>query len=447
MTATYDLSINNGLVWVDGTLLAANLGTLNGRIAAVIVRNPESAPLTARETVDAQGLLVLPGFIDPHVHFALGVGSTRSIDDFHSGSRAAAWGGVTTFIDFLDPIKQADQLQSAFDQRQQLAAGSWLDYAFHATIANPVDPADQIIDAARSLGIPSIKLFTTYSSTDRRTPDRYIAALLAVSATNSCTVLVHAENEGLIDPRPGIPVAEHERSRPALCEITEILKLAELTRVTGGRLYVVHTTCGSSLQRLSELYPELLGKRLFIESCPHYFRFDASEYHGPEGGLFTMTPPLRSREEREALIARIHAVQCIGTDHCSYNQAAKQADTTDHIPMGVGGIEFSFAALYDQFGPQIIDRFTTNPAQIHGLWPRKGNLLPGADADIVLFDPNQEWMVSDQHGQADYSIYEGMPLRGQVRSTISAGQFLVRDRTWVGPARGSGRYLPRLSPQ
>jgi dihydropyrimidinase len=418
----FDLGIMNGRLWLDGGWISANLYVENGKIAAV-----SASVHPAAETLDAKGMLVMPGFIDPHVHFALKVGETVSADDFGSGSRAAAFGGVTTVIDFLDPVKTAAELGAAFEARSILAKKASVDWGFHATVANPTEPPERLLKAALDRGIPSVKLFTAYSSTDRRTPDRYIDALLAASAETGTTVLVHAENESLIDARSGIPLADHEKSRPASCETTEVLTLAELARSRGGRLYIVHVSAGSTVGRVRALYPELLGKSLFLESCPHYFAFSSSRYEHRDGALFAMTPPLRSETERRLLAENFDAIATIGTDHCPYDRQAKMQPTTDRIPMGIGGIEFSFTTMYDLFGDAAIDRFTKNPARIHGLWPRKGSLQPGSDADIVVFDPGAHWIVGGHHGASDYTPYAEREMTGRVTATIRRGVFLFRD--------------------
>lgn len=430
-----DLRITGGTVWTGSGWVRGSLGIRAGKISGLTAQ-----PLPAAETVDARGLAVLPGLIDSHVHFSLGVGSSMTDDGFAGGSRAAAFGGVTTVLDFLDPVRTAGELPSAWEARSRLAAESCIDVGFHATLARPEGPAADFARTARELGCPSLKVFTAYSSTDRRTSDRAIEALLQAGTRWGTTVLVHAENESLMDLSPGTPVSLHEESRPALCETTAVLTLAELVRQTGGRLYVVHVNAGTTLDRLKAGYPGLLGRNLLLETCPHYLRWDKGRYTGPQGGRYTMTPPLRSAAERQRLASHFDDFQTLGTDHCAYHAVRKDRPTTDQIPMGIGGVEFLLPSLWGTWGDRCLPKLTEGPARIHGLWPRKGNLHPGADADVVLFDPKARWKAVGHHGDADHTAWEGEPMAGRVRATLSAGRFVVREGDFLG---GQGQILRR----
>jgi len=337
-------------------------------------------------------------------------------------------------------VRTAAQMADAFDARSSLAGDSCVDYAFHATVAAPTDPAEALVRQAVELGCPSLKVFTAYSSTDRRTSDRAIGDLLAAGARAGTTVLVHAENESLMDLAPGTPVSLHEESRPALCEVTAVLALAELVRATGGRLYVVHTNAGTTVQRLRLVHPDLLGRTLFLETCPHYLLWDKGRYHWPDGPRYTMTPPLRSATERRSLAAQFDWFDTVGTDHCAYHGTQKDQATTDRIPMGIGGVEFLLPSLWARFGERCLPKLTANPALIHGL-PNKGHLNPGADADVVLFDPKVHWTVEGHHGDADHSAWVGEPVRGRVVSTLRGGNFVVRDGEFRG---GTGAFVARV---
>lgn len=429
------LSIDGGRVWTGTGWTRGSVGIKDGRVDSLTAR-----PLPAARSVDARGLLVLPGLIDSHVHFGLGVGASMTADGFAGGSRAAAFGGVTTVIDFLDPVRTAPALEAAWTQRSALARESCVDFGFHATLARPQDGATAFVKAAKALGCPSLKVFTTYSNTDRRTSDRAIGELLAAGARAGTTVLVHAENESLMDLSPGTPVALHEESRPAVCEVSQVLTLAELVRQTGGRLYVVHTNVGTTVERLKVVHPDLLGQTLFLETCPHYLLWDKTKYQRPDGGRYTMTPPLRSPGERRLLAANFDQFHVLGTDHCAYDAAQKDQGTTDGLPMGIGGVEFLLTSLWGTFGEACLPKLTSQPAQIHGLWPRKGNLLPGADADVVLFDPKPRATVDGHHGDADHTAWQGQPIAGRVVSTLLRGQFLVENGEFRG---GQGRFVPR----
>lgn len=431
----FSLGILNGRIYLDGQWIEGNLYIKDGQIKAI-----SGAYLESAEEYDAKGNCVLPGFIDPHVHFALNVGKYTSADDFHSGSISAAFGGITTYIDFLDPIYRSDDIEKAFEKRRLLSKNSVIDYGFHATLSNPEDEPSKMIDKMKHLGIPSAKFFTAYSSSNRNTSDKYLDRMMKISKETSVLMLVHAENEGILTEGKYIKVRDHENARPVVSEISEVIKLAEMAKYNEGQLYIVHVSCGTTVTRLKEIYGNILNKALFIESCPHYFTFNSCVYEGDNGGLLTMTPPLRSEKERKALISNIESVYTIGTDHCPFDSKYKMGEFTADIPMGIGGIEHSFSIMYSLFGDGIIDKFTKNVAKVHGLYPRKGTLLPGSDADVVIFDSQREWQVNEHNSKCDYVTYKGITLKGKVRTTISRGRFIVKDEKLQG---GMGEYINR----
>ena len=431
----FDLGIVNGRIYIEGHWYVGNLYIKDDKISTI-----SHALLTAKEEYDAKGRDILPGFIDPHVHFQLNCGKHTSVDDFYNGSKAAAFGGITTYIDFLDPVKNNEALKKAFNERRVLAMNSVIDYAFHATIAGLDEQPINFVNQAKALGIPTIKLFTTYSSSNRRTTDRTIDRLLRITKETGTLLLAHAENDGIVIEGQKIHVLQHESSRPAIAEISEVIKLAEMTKYRDGRMYIVHTNCGTTIERLKENYRSILNKDFIIESCPHYFIFSSSKYLQGNGYLFTMTPPLRSDREVKKLNEQIDNVFTIGTDHCPFNSSDKNSEFVDEIPMGIGGVEYSFPLMYAKFGDKIIDKFTKNPAITHGLYPQKGTLLPGTDADIVIFDHDAHNIIVENHSNVDYNIYKDMELTGKVCSTIAKGKFVVKDGVFIG---GKGEYLAR----
>jgi len=431
----FDLGIVNGRIYIEGHWYEGNLYIKDDKISTI-----SHAVLEAKEEYDAKGRDVLPGFIDPHVHFQLTVGENTSVDDFYKGSIAAAFGGITTYIDFLDPVKNNIALKKAFIERRALAKNSVIDYAFHATIAGLDEEPISFMNEAIRLGIPTIKLFTTYSSSDRRTNDRTIDKLLRITKETGTLLLAHSENDGLILDDEKIHVSQHESARPALAEISEVIKLAEMTKYTDGRMYIVHTNCGTTVERLNENYKSILNKDFIIESCPHYFVFSSAKYLQRKGYLYTMTPPLRSDREVKKLNNQIDNIFTIGTDHCPFNSTEKNKEFVNDMPMGIGGVEYSFSLMYSKFGDKVINKFTKNTAIAHGLYPNKGTLLPGTDADIVIFDQDEHYIVNENHSNVDYNLYEDMELTGKVCSTIAKGKFIVKDGVFVG---GKGEYLSR----
>lgn len=426
----FDYGIENGYVYLNHTFEKLNLYVKGEKIAAI-----SSKKLPCSRCKNVEGRYVLPGFIDPHVHFALGVGANVSKDDFHSGSIEAALGGVTTFIDFLDPIKKAEEIDEEFHKRSSMAEGSIVDYAFHTTIANPKDTAENILKKSFQYGINSIKLFTTYADTDRRTFDYDIEALLTATARYGGQVVVHAENDELIRHATDILVRDHEASRPVLTENVEVMKLAQMARTTGGHLYIVHVSAGSSVRLLKQNFEkELTTHQITLESCPHYFLLNADCLAREDGYKYTMTPPIRPEADRQLLVEYVDNISTIGTDHCPYTLEQKKHIYTSQIPMGIGGIRYSFLNMYNEFGFAILDKFTTGPAKAYGL-TQKGSLMPGMDADIVIFDKDAVTVVEDV-----MSVYHNKVLKGKIESVFSRGFICMEDGNLQ---EHTGKYIRR----
>ena len=427
----YDIGIINGRVYTENGFINANVYINGNKIAALTADKHQ-----CRETYDAEGAKILPGLIDPHVHFSLTVGENTSTDDFESGSINGLLGGVTTYIDFLDPVKKVSQFKDAFDERAELAKNSASDYAFHSCVANPSDSAKDIIREGLKYGITSIKLFTTYSNTDRRTYDNYILELLKESKAYNARIVIHSENDALVDYSDNIPIKNHEKSRDTLCETTEVLKLAQMARVTGGNLYIVHVSAGTTADIIAREYrKELENGNIIMESCPHYFIFNSSCYSKRNGYLYTMTPPLRPEEDRVLLCDNIDYISTIGTDHCPFTDEMKKHTFTSETPMGIGGIKYSFLNMYTIFGDKIIKKFTSNVARAYNMYPQKGTLLPGADADIVIFDDRAKGVIKD-----NTSLYNGRAVKGRIVSVFLSGKIAVKDGEYVG---SEGRYIRR----
>ncbi len=435
----YDLCLKNGKVYLDNEFVGSNVYIKEGKIFDITLSD-----LDSKETYDIAGKLLLPGFIDPHVHFHLNVGKYTSVDDFYSGSISAAYGGVTTIIDFLDPVYDSESISQAFNRRLKDAERCIIDYAFHATISNPTDEPIKIIKKAKENGLSSIKLFTTYSDSNRRTYDGHIFELLELSKENSIMISSHTENDEIIKylNKNAVKIANLSDSRPPIVEIAEVLKLIEMSKHVDGQLYIVHTSSGRTLEEAKKVLGDALEKNIVFESCPHYFYFTDKRFKDENGYLYTLCPPFKTEEDKKYLIKNIDLISTIGTDHCPFYEKDKKGVYTNEIPMGIGGIEFSFPLMYTLFGNSIIDKYTKNVAKIFGLYPKKGALLPGSDADIVVFDPKIEWAISQNHSKCDYNVYDGFNLKGKVISTISKGTFILREGMLVND-KTRGEYIPR----
>lgn len=421
----YTIRLINGLVYIDGAFAPRHIYIQNKKIAAI---SQDKFP--ARMTYDCTNQLVLPGIIDPHVHFALDLGSIVAIDDFASGSLSAAYGGVTTFFDFLDPARNAEQLRQNYERRIKKAQHSILDYRFHATIANPDGSLEEFVTQMKEYNIHTVKLFTTYSNSNRRTSDDDIIRLLQLSQRHQFLILAHIENDEAIDLNPKLHPHDLPLSRPSASETNEALKLAHFTRVYGGKLYMVHLSSGETLRQLRMQFGDILGKQFFVESCPHYFTFSNDVYLRDDGYLYTMVPPLRSQAEVELLYQLIDYVNTIGTDHCSFLRRDKNRPYLKDIPLGIGSIEHSFDVMYHHFKNKIIDKMTINVARIFGLEDRKGSIAVGKDADLMVYEVKKTEMKF-HHSKSDYDIYNKMPVSGRVVSTMSQGKWIIKNQIKV----------------
>lgn len=372
--------IKNGNCYIDNSWKRVNILVEDEKITYVGLEEKE-----ADRVFDASEFNVIPGLIDPHVHFELNCGKITSVDDFNYGSISASYGGVTTVVDFLDPTRNAAKLERSFYDRLRLAKTCHIDYHFHACIKEPDGDLEEYVLTMKKLGMNTIKLFTTYSDTRRRTYDKDIIALLKLSKKYKFLVCCHIENDELVDLSDKYVSTDVSEARPSECEISETLKLAGYVKETGGYLYMVHCSSGKTIEALKAQYGELLGKHFFIESCPQYFLLNKSLLAGKDGPLYTFAPPLRSEEERELMIANIDYVNTIGTDHCSFNKEDKYAcpGLVGH-PLGIGGIEYSFLLLHKLFGDKIIDKMSKNVAFLEG-FSSKGSISIGKDADLVFY--------------------------------------------------------------
>ncbi len=441
-----DLAIVGGKIFDGFNSYDANIYVKDGSISAI-----SHDLLDAAEVYNAKGLYILPGLIDPHVHFALKLGKYTSADDFESGSKSAAFGGITIFIDFLDPITDASVIKKVFSERMKLASTSHIDYSFHMTIAHPNFPPKKLIHRTLALGINSIKCFTTYSTSDRMTEDGYIFELLEESRKSGVVISFHAENDSIINHRLSEKDSHLPKDLPFFhpyeSEAEAASRIATFARLTGGQAYIVHNSSGRSVDMLVNN-----GKpsNLRLETCPQYLTMDDSVYRkGPTvAALHTLVPPLRSRRDL-GLLGKYFTdgvYSTVGTDHCPFMKAEKleNMNDLDHMPNGIGGVETSFSILYNQFVRTgfmtlnaLVRMQSVNVADTFGL-TQKGCISPGADADLALLDPNKKWEVTinSLHTRADYTPYEGMKLIGKFVSTLVRGKFVIRDGEFSGEQKG-----------
>ncbi len=439
----FSLGLINGTVYLNGEFVQKDVYIEGDKIAKI---TPRGSKKECEKIIDCSDKLILPGFIDPHVHLNLDLGEFKSSDNYETGSKAAAFGGITTFIDFLEPIKYVQELDTMLERKKKEAELSHIDYSFHTTIGNFKDDTHNLVKKSLDKGLPSIKLFTTYSESDRRCSYKKIQELLLNTRDSHVLVLAHTENDQMVvEATEALPdrIEKYAETRPADAELSEIDKLAQMAIKAQSHLYFVHVTCGSSVELLKEKYTGYIGQNIFIESCPQYFSLTKSRYQQENARLYLLAPPLRSKDEQLKLWKNIESINTIGTDHCPFTKAEKfRYEQPSKVPKGIGGMEFSFSLMYHLFGASIIDKFTLNPAKIHGLYPKKGIIQVGSDADVVVFDPMKEFVIDKGHSNTDYSPYEGKKVKGKVQTTILRGKMLVSNKRFVGEQKGE--FIDRL---
>jgi dihydropyrimidinase len=449
--------IRNGTVVTADGSRAADVLTDGETIAAVA----PGIPADADRTHDAAGKYVIPGGIDVHTHLDMPFGDTVTADDFATGTVAAACGGTTCIVDFAVQ-EHGRSLREALDVWHRKAEGkAAVDYGFHVIVCDAAPTLEAEMDALVAEGVPSFKLFTAYPGR-LMLDDGAIFRALRRSAENGARVMVHAENGGVIDAlqREALLAGrrsprEHPRTRPALAEAEATHRVIALAELAGAPVYVVHVSAAEAVDEIAAARSR--GVAAFGETCPQYLVLSAELYEGPgfEGAKYVMSPPLRDRRAQERLWRALAAgeLQVVATDHCSFrmDQKAVGRDDFTKIPGGAPGIETRLSLLFDggvrggRFG---IERFValtaSEPAKLFGLWPRKGCIAPGADADVVVWDPDRRVTLgaSTLHMNVDYSPFEGRVVRGAPDLVLSRGEVVAEGGRFVG-RQGAGRFVRR----
>jgi len=447
----YDLALENGTVCNGEELFPANVYIRDEVIELITERKMK---FQARQSLDCSGLFLLPGFIDPHVHFDLFLGKYTSRDDFDSGSALALSGGVTTVIDFLDPVRTLEELKEAVQRRMRSSRVSRVDYAFHVTLAgNPEFTPQAIVEAAMNLGMPSIKVFTTYSGSGRRTDDGTLLDLLALSRSSGLVVLAHAENDEIILARERELRKDRDPTyrdlphlRPAIAELSEVAKLVLFSKYVDGQLYVVHVSSGDTVKALSLMNTEWKNNTV-LETCPQYLMLNDEALGGESGFLNTYCPPARSERERKLLVRGLLEgnIGSIGTDHCPFTTQDKR-ESFSSMPFGTGSLGLSFSVLNTLFDGDLVkvaSLLSINPARLLGLHPERGTLAPGRAANIAVVDRERlyDYSRSPLTG-SDHSLFEGISLRGEVVTTVMRGRPAFHENR-VLLETGSGKFVER----
>ncbi len=419
-------------------------------------------PRPGEAVYDATGKLVVPGGVDAHTHLEMPVGAIRVSDDFFTGTRAAALGGTTTVVDYV-PVRRGEDPLEAASAWKAVAAKAAVDWGLHLTFPEAVE--ERTVETAVSAGITSFKLYLAYP--DRlQIDDAAVLRLMRYARRHGALVNLHCENgggiaelqrEALSEGRTG--VAAHAATRPAVLEAEAVTRAAALAEVADAPIFVVHLSSADAL--VAALAARSRGADLHAETCPQYLYLESSRVEGRDGMDFVCSPPLRGPRDREALWEGLAAgeISTVGTDHCPFWRADRRAGTRrreegaadfTEVPGGLPGVETRMALVHEgvALGRLSLEDWVRTcaemPARIFGLFPRKGSLMVGSDADLVIWDRarRQSLSASKLHMATDHSPYEEVTVTGWPELVLSRGRVVVEDGEFLGEP-GWGEYLAR----
>jgi len=449
--------VKNGTIITSATSIVTDILIKDSTIISVGRCKSES---DVDRVIDAGGMYILPGGVDPHVHMHLPGPAGYSSDDFASGSRAALYGGTTTLFDFVTPAR-GESLTEALDRRREEAENSLTDFSFHVS---PVEWRKTTGDEIReciSRGVTSFKVYMAYKRTIGL-DDEDILKVMQTVGHEGGIVTVHCETGDEIESRQNKYYSEgyadpwyHLLSRPPETESDAVARAISLAARASCPLYIVHVSAGESLRHIRKA--QAAGQKVFAETCPQYLLFNDSKYHGDFYNTvpYVMSPPLRSEKDREALWEAVAdgTVSTVGTDHCPFNLAQKETGLSDFrkIPGGAGGVEHRLALLFT-YGVlenritvnRLVELCSANPAKIFGVFPKKGDVSAGADADIVIWNPGYNSIISVEthHQNCDINIYGGVPVKGKADRVIAGGKVIIENGVMRDHA-AAGKYLFR----
>ncbi len=453
--------IKNAVIATGSDLFKGDIRIKEG----IIIEIGKELEVKGEEVIDAEGKYVVPGGIDVHTHFSLDVGIAVSNDDFRTGTIAAACGGTTSIVDHIGQGPEGSTLRSRIEHYHRLAEGkAVIDYSFHGVVAYNAD--DEKISDMKELikeGIESYKIYMTYG---QRINDAEAVRVLETAKENNGIVSVHPENHDTIEylkkyyVERGMTSPEyHAKSRPEECEAEAVNRILNIAHLVGDApIYIVHLSSNMALDYV-KMARRRGQKNIYVETCTQYLVLDEELYRlpGTEGLKYVMSPPLRNRSNHEKLWEGIRNgdIQVVATDHCPFSYEKEKVpmgkDNFTKCPNGAPGVEARMPVLFSEGvmkGRISINKFvevtSTNPAKICGMYPKKGTIAVGSDADLVIIDKDKKVTVTKSlfHENVDYTSYEGMELQGYPVMTIVRGKVIVKDNEFIGE-EGYGKFIRR----
>lgn len=460
--------IKNGTLITDSETFEADILIEDEKISLIgrDLQHPNA------EVIDAKGKLIMPGGIDPHVHLDLPMFGTVSSDDHYTGHKAAAFGGTTTVMDFV--VLEPQGFQHSVDLWFEKSAKAAIDYSFHMNLTQFNEKIAKEIPLLREIGITTLKVFTAYNGR-LRIDDGSIFKAMQIARDNGMLVMAHCENGDVIDTLIEEALAEghtapewHALTRPGWGGVDATLRVAGMASAADASVYIVHMNMAGEVDMLK--YAREHGVKVMGETCPQYLFFTIDDLRRPDGAKWICSPPMRSEQDNARLWEGLSEgiLQTIGTDHCPFfydgtrpivyegreiaipGKELGKADFTK-IPNGLPGIEDRMPVMWTcgvRTGKITANQFvaynSTNPAKIFGLYPRKGALLAGSEADIVIWDPEKKvtYGIAHAHQRTDYNLYEGWELTGMPEKVFLRGRMIVDGEQWLGKA-GEGQFLKR----
>jgi dihydropyrimidinase len=445
-TVVSDQSVTPMDVLIEGEQIAALQETIDG---------------TADIEIDAHGLLVIPGAVDSHVHFNDVFMNTVSVHDYYTGTLAAAYGGVTSVIDFSNQAEN-QSLMSTIETKKKEARGlALVDWGVHPVITQPTDKTLQEIPLVVKQGAPTIKCYMTYRDEGLMIEENDLKRIAASLREAGGMLLVHAEDNDIIETNVPAMINSgqtapiyHAGSRPIEAENNAIHRCIRIAEETGGKIFIVHMATADGIHLIKTARQK--GINVFAETCTHYLLFTDKMLERPDGIKWICSPPLRGKTNQDHLWNGLkqNIISMVTSDDAAYSWEAKLygKDRFDLCPNGIPGVEPRLNLLYSEGVakgrltlPRWVELVSTAPARFFGLAQRKGHLNPGADADIVLFDPGEEWIMNRDslHMAADWSAYENIKVKGKIKKVFSRGELIINGDQCPAE-KGRGRYLYRM---